>query len=150
MAQGRRHSGERTSEPYRDGSDQPKIGDITGETELTWPDRFVILANLRISNALSLSGTRCGGLTWCGHWGRSRHQVEHPHHHHRRRGAGNTGVPTLILAVGDYALEANHNGESYTSRLSVTSGEAKQIEVVMESKPREDWLKSLLPKPGES
>ena len=25
---------ERTSEPYRDGSDQPKIGDITGEAEL--------------------------------------------------------------------------------------------------------------------
>ena len=46
----------------------------------------------------------------------------------------NTGVPTLILAVGDYALVAKHNGESYTTRFSVTSGEIKQIEVVMESK----------------
>ena len=46
----------------------------------------------------------------------------------------NTGVPTLILAVGDYALVANHNGERYTTRFSVTSGEIKQIEVVMESK----------------
>ena len=30
----RRHSWERTSEPHGDGSDQPKIGDITGEAEL--------------------------------------------------------------------------------------------------------------------
>ena len=32
--QARRHSWERTSEPHRDGSDQPKIGDIAGEAEL--------------------------------------------------------------------------------------------------------------------
>ena len=42
-------------------------------------------------------------------------------------------MPTLILDVGDYAVVANHNGESYTSKFSVTSGDAKQIEVVMES-----------------
>src|SRR6478752_3937834 len=48
----------------------------------------------------------------------------------------NTGaLPTHILAVGDYAVVANHNGESYTSKFSVTAGEAKQIEVVMESGP---------------
>jgi hypothetical protein len=48
----------------------------------------------------------------------------------------NTGaLPTHILAVGDYAVVANHNGESYTSKFSVTAGDAKQIEVVMESGP---------------
>jgi hypothetical protein len=48
----------------------------------------------------------------------------------------NTGaLPTHILAVGDYAVVANHNGESYTSKFSVAPGEAKQIEVVMESGP---------------
>ena len=48
----------------------------------------------------------------------------------------NTGaLPTHILAIGDYAVVANHNGESYTSKFSVTAGEAKQIEVVMESGP---------------
>jgi von Willebrand factor type A domain len=48
----------------------------------------------------------------------------------------NTGaLPTHILAIGDYAVVANHNGESYTSRFSVTANEPKQIEVVMESGP---------------
>jgi hypothetical protein len=48
----------------------------------------------------------------------------------------NTGaLPTHILALGDYAVVANHNGESYTSKFSVAAGEAKQIEVVMESGP---------------
>src|SRR6478735_625864 len=48
----------------------------------------------------------------------------------------NTGaLPTHILAVGDYAVVANHNGESYTNKFSVASGQAKQIEVVMESGP---------------
>ncbi|HEX6831716.1 MAG TPA: hypothetical protein VF090_09285 [Methyloceanibacter sp.] len=48
----------------------------------------------------------------------------------------NTGaLPTHILAVGDYAVVANHNGESYTSKFSVAPGQAKQIEVVMESGP---------------
>ena len=48
----------------------------------------------------------------------------------------NTGaLPTHILAVGDYAVVANHNGESYTSKFSVAPGQPKQIEVVMESGP---------------
>jgi hypothetical protein len=48
----------------------------------------------------------------------------------------NTGaLPTHILAIGDYAVVANHNGESYTSKFAVTAGEPKQIEVVMESGP---------------
>jgi hypothetical protein len=48
----------------------------------------------------------------------------------------NTGaLPTHILAIGDYAVVANHNGASYTNKFSVTSGQAKQIEVVMESGP---------------
>src|SRR6478672_9562347 len=48
----------------------------------------------------------------------------------------NTGaLPTHILAAGNYAVVANHNGESYTSKFSVAPGEAKQIEVVMESGP---------------
>jgi von Willebrand factor type A domain len=44
-------------------------------------------------------------------------------------------LPTLILAGGDYAVVANHNGESYTSKFSVATGEAKQIEVVMDEGP---------------
>ena len=44
-------------------------------------------------------------------------------------------LPTHILAVGDYAVVAKHNTESYTSKFSVISGQAKQIEVVMESGP---------------
>src|SRR6478672_441769 len=48
----------------------------------------------------------------------------------------NTGaLPTHILALGDYAVVANHNGESYTSKFSVTAGETEQIEVVMQSGP---------------
>jgi hypothetical protein len=48
----------------------------------------------------------------------------------------NTGaLPTHILAIGDYAVVANHNGASYTNKFSVASGQAKQIEVVMESGP---------------
>jgi hypothetical protein len=44
-------------------------------------------------------------------------------------------LPTLILAAGDYAVVANHNGETYTAKFKVTAGEAKQIEVVMEQGP---------------
>jgi len=72
----------------------------------------------------------------------------------------NTGaLPTHILAVGDYAVVANHNGESYTSKFSVTAGEAKQIEVVMESGPASpEALKAITepppappaPPPGQS
>jgi hypothetical protein len=44
-------------------------------------------------------------------------------------------LPTLILAAGDYAAVANHNGESYTTKFNVSTGEVKQIEVVMEQGP---------------
>jgi hypothetical protein len=44
-------------------------------------------------------------------------------------------LPTNILAAGNYAVVANHNGESYTSRFTVATGEAKQIEVVMDQGP---------------
>ncbi|MGH6825044.1 hypothetical protein [Methyloceanibacter sp.] len=72
----------------------------------------------------------------------------------------NTGaLPTHILAVGDYAVVANHNAASYTSRFSVTSGQTKQIEVVMESGPASpEALKAITeppppppaPPPGQS
>jgi hypothetical protein len=44
-------------------------------------------------------------------------------------------LPTHILATGNYAVVANHNGESYTSKFAVATGEAEQIEVVMEQGP---------------
>jgi hypothetical protein len=57
-------------------------------------------------------------------------------------------LPTHILAVGDYAVVAKHNGESYTSKFSVVSGQAKQIEVVMESGPASpEALKAIIEPP---
>jgi hypothetical protein len=44
-------------------------------------------------------------------------------------------LPTHILAAGEYAAVANHNGESYTTKFSVAAGQPKQIEVVMEQGP---------------
>ncbi len=44
-------------------------------------------------------------------------------------------LPTHILATGNYAVVANHNGESYTSKFAVATGEAEQIEVVMDQGP---------------
>jgi hypothetical protein len=44
-------------------------------------------------------------------------------------------LPTHILAAGDYAVVANHNGESYTTKFRVEAGAAEQIEVVMEQGP---------------
>ncbi|MGC1181129.1 MAG: hypothetical protein WA884_19420 [Methyloceanibacter sp.] len=44
-------------------------------------------------------------------------------------------LPTHILAAGDYAVVASHNGASYTSKFNVATGQAKQIEVVMEEGP---------------
>ena len=44
-------------------------------------------------------------------------------------------LPTHILAAGDYAVVANHNGESYMKKFKVAAGEAEQIEVVMEQGP---------------
>jgi hypothetical protein len=44
-------------------------------------------------------------------------------------------LPTHILAAGDYAAVANHNGESYTAKFNVAPGQPKQIELVMEQGP---------------
>jgi len=44
-------------------------------------------------------------------------------------------LPTHILAAGTYAVVARYSGASYTRTFNVGSGEAKQIEVVMESGP---------------
>jgi von Willebrand factor type A domain len=44
-------------------------------------------------------------------------------------------LPTHILAAGNYAVVASHNGESYTNKFNVVSGETKQIEVVMQEGP---------------
>lgn len=44
-------------------------------------------------------------------------------------------LPTHILAAGDYAAVANHNGQSYTAKFSVAAGQPKQIEVLVERGP---------------
>jgi hypothetical protein len=44
-------------------------------------------------------------------------------------------LPTHILAAGDYAVVANHSGQSYTTKFKVAAGQSKQIEVVMERGP---------------
>jgi hypothetical protein len=44
-------------------------------------------------------------------------------------------LPTHILAAGDYAVVANHSGQSYSTKFKVVAGEPKQIEVVMERGP---------------
>jgi hypothetical protein len=44
-------------------------------------------------------------------------------------------LPTHILAAGDYAVVANHSGQSYTTKFNVAAGQPKQIEVVMEQGP---------------
>jgi hypothetical protein len=65
-------------------------------------------------------------------------------------------LPTHILAAGDYAVVANHNGESYTSKFSVFPGQPKQIEVVMDQGPTSPEALQLimnppdLPSPGEA
>jgi hypothetical protein len=57
-------------------------------------------------------------------------------------------LPTHILAIGDYAVVAKHNGESYTSKFNVAAGNAKQIEVVMESGPASpEALKAIIEPP---
>jgi hypothetical protein len=57
-------------------------------------------------------------------------------------------LPTHILAAGDYAVVAKHNGESYTNKFSVVSGQPKQIEVVMESGPATaEALKAIIEPP---
>ena len=44
-------------------------------------------------------------------------------------------IPTHILAAGTYAVVASHNGLSYTSKFAVETGQAKQIEVLVEAGP---------------
>ena len=41
-------------------------------------------------------------------------------------------LPTHILAPGSYAVVADHAGLSYTRKFSIESGEAKQVEVVVD------------------
>jgi len=57
-------------------------------------------------------------------------------------------LPTHILAAGSYAVVADHNGLSYTRKFSIESGEAKQIEVVVEDGPASvEALKALTEPP---
>jgi hypothetical protein len=44
-------------------------------------------------------------------------------------------LPTHILAPGSYAVVADHGGSSYTRKFSIESGEAKQVEVVVDDGP---------------
>jgi hypothetical protein len=44
-------------------------------------------------------------------------------------------LPFCILATGSYAAVARHGGASYTRTFQVGIGEAKQVEVAMESGP---------------
>jgi hypothetical protein len=44
-------------------------------------------------------------------------------------------IPTHILAAGTYAVVASHSGLSYTSKFAVETGQAKQIEVLVEAGP---------------
>ncbi len=57
-------------------------------------------------------------------------------------------LPTHILATGSYAVVADHAGLDYTRKFSIESGEAKQIEVVVEDGPTTpEALKVLLDPP---
>jgi hypothetical protein len=44
-------------------------------------------------------------------------------------------LPTHILAPGSYAVIADHGGLAYTRKFSIESGDAKQIEVVVDDGP---------------
>jgi hypothetical protein len=44
-------------------------------------------------------------------------------------------LPTHILAPGSYAVVADHGGLSYTRKFSIETGEAKQVEVVVDDGP---------------
>ena len=57
-------------------------------------------------------------------------------------------LPTHILAPGSYAVVADHGGSSYTRKFSIESGEAKQIEVVVDDGPTSpEELKALTDPP---
>jgi hypothetical protein len=58
-------------------------------------------------------------------------------------------LPSHILAAGDYAVVAAHNGESYTSKFTVLAGQPKQIEVVMEEGPTSPEALQLIMNPPE-
>ena len=60
-------------------------------------------------------------------------------------------IPTHVLAAGDYAVVARNGGSSYTSRFPVSTGEAKQVEVVMEYGPTSpEALQAIMDPPTES
>ncbi len=60
-------------------------------------------------------------------------------------------LPTHVLAAGDYAVVARNGGSSYTSRFPVSTGEAKQVEVVMEYGPTSpEALQAIMDPPTES
>ncbi|MFD0987011.1 hypothetical protein [Methyloligella solikamskensis] len=50
-----------------------------------------------------------------------------------KEGAG--ALPTHILAAGDYAVVARHNGLSYTRKFTVAAGNADQVEVAVADGP---------------
>jgi hypothetical protein len=57
-------------------------------------------------------------------------------------------LPTHILAPGSYAVVADHAGMSYTRKFSIESGEAKQVEVVVDDGPTSpEELKALTDPP---
>lgn len=57
-------------------------------------------------------------------------------------------LPTHILAPGSYAVVADHAGLSYTRKFSIESGEAKQVEVVVDDGPTSpEELKALTDPP---
>lgn len=57
-------------------------------------------------------------------------------------------LPTHILAPGSYAVVADHAGLSYTRKFSIESGEAKQVEVVVDDGPASpEELKALTDPP---
>ena len=57
-------------------------------------------------------------------------------------------LPTHILAPGSYAVIADHAGLNYTRTFSIGSGEAKQVEVVVDDGPTSpDDLKALTDPP---
>ena len=57
-------------------------------------------------------------------------------------------LPTHILAPGSYAVVADHAGLSYTRKFSIESGDAKQVEVVVDDGPTSpEELKALTDPP---
>ncbi len=60
-------------------------------------------------------------------------------------------LPTHVLAAGDYAVVARNGGSSYTSKFPVSTGEAKQVEVVVGYGPTSpEALQAIMDPPTES